>query len=297
MHDNDPISIISTITRQNRRIAQFDQGCRMKAEPRQRLPRFAVFIDAENVSPKFADGIFKKITQLGNAPVRLIYGNLSDPNLKGWAEVLPDHSLERRDPAVKGRNSADMAIVIDAMDLLHDSRINGFCLVSSDSDFTGLAARLRREGAKVYGFGEKKTPDCFRRACDRFISLEGLLPRKPVPKPSGVPPSPNSKARKPPSAAVPILAKALSQIESKDGWALLGPVGQQIPKLFSDFDIRTYGLSKLSSLVRKTGAFEIDENNGPMRIRRAKRWNPTPPGRQVQDLNQPAGSSARQRSS
>lgn len=126
MHDNDPISIISTITRQDRRIAQFDQGCRMKAEPRQRLPRFAVFIDAENVSPKFADGIFREIAQLGDAPVRLIYGNLSDPNLKGWAEVLPDHSLERRDPAVKGRNSADMAIVIDAMDLLHDGRIGAF---------------------------------------------------------------------------------------------------------------------------------------------------------------------------
>ncbi|ABA03437.1 Protein of unknown function DUF88 [Nitrobacter winogradskyi Nb-255] len=271
----------------------------MKAEPRQRLPRFAVFIDAENVPPKFADGIFREIAQLGDAPVRLIYGNLSDPNLKGWTEVLPDHSLERRDPAVKGRNSADMAIVIDAMDLLHDGRIHGFCLISSDSDFTGLAARLRREGANVYGFGEKKTPDCFRRACNRFISLESLLPRKPARKPIAVSPSilPNSNALKPPSDAVPILNKALSRIESEDGWARLGQVGQQIPKLFSDFDIRTYGFSKLSRLVRKTGAFEIDENNGPIRIRRAKRWNPTTPGRQVQDLSLSAGSSARQRPS
>ncbi|WP_442935655.1 NYN domain-containing protein [Nitrobacter sp. NHB1] len=243
----------------------------MKAEPRQRSPRFAILIDAENVSPKFADGLFKKIARLGDAPVRLIYGHFSGPNLKGWASVLPDHALERRDQirAAKGKNSADMAMVIDAMDLLHDGRINGFCLVSSDSDFTNLAARLRREGANVYGFGEKKTPDCFRRACDRFISLEGLLPKTSELKPGVVPPPilPSSKSPKPPSAAIPILNKAISQIESEDGWALLGPVGQQISKLFSDFDVRSYGFGKLSSLVRKTGAFEIDENNGPMRIR------------------------------
>lgn len=258
----------------------------MKVE-HQRSPRLAVLIDAENVSPKFADGIFKTIAQLGDAPVRLIYGNLSGSNLKGWAHVLPDHSLERRDQTLsaKGKNSADMALVIDAMDLLHDGRINGFCLVSSDSDFTSLAARLRREGAKVYGFGEKKTPGSFQRACDRFISLEKLLPQKTELKPVAVPSSilPHSKILKPPSAAVPILNKALSQIESEDGWALLGPVGQQISKLASDFDVRTYGFGKLSSLVREIDAFEIDETNGPMRIRRAKRRKPTPLGRQVQN--------------
>lgn len=244
----------------------------MKVE-QQRSSRLAVLIDAENVSPRFADGIFKKIAQLGDAPVRLVYGNLSSSSLKGWAEVLPDHSLERRDQtrSAKGKNSADMALVIDAMDLLHDGRIDGFCLVSSDSDFTCLAARLRREGANVYGFGEKKTPDCFQRACDRFISLENLLPKKPEFTPIAVPPSnlPNSKILKPPGAAIPILKKVLSRIESEDGWAPLGLVGQQISKLFSDFDLRSYGFGKLSNLVRKTCAFEIDETNGAMRIRRA----------------------------
>lgn len=243
----------------------------MKAEPRQRLPRLAILIDAENVSPKFAAGIFKEIARLGDAPVRLIYGNLSGSNLKGWADVLPDHSLERRDQirAVKGKNSADMAIVIDAMDLLQDGRINGFCLISSDSDFTGLAARLRRGGADVYGFGEKKTPDCFRRACDRFILLEDLLPENALLKQRAapLPVLPNSKALKPPSAAIPILKEALSQIESEDGWALLSSVGHQVSELLPDFDVRTYGLNKLSELVRETDAFKIDKKNGPMRIR------------------------------
>jgi uncharacterized LabA/DUF88 family protein len=241
----------------------------------QRPHKFAVLIDAENVSPKFAEGLFKKIARLGDAPVRLIYGNLSGSNLKGWANILPDHSLERRDQvrAVKGKESADVALVIDAMDLLHDGRINGFCLVSSDSDFTSLAARLRRDGANVYVFGERKTPDCFRRACDRFISLESLLPKTPEPKPVAVPLPmlPDSRSPKPLSAAAPILSKAISQIESEDGWALLGPVGQQISKLFSDFDFRTYGCRNLSSLVKKTGAFEIDEKNGPLRIRPSPR--------------------------
>jgi uncharacterized LabA/DUF88 family protein len=251
----------------------FHQGYPMKIE--QLRPRhFAVLIDAENVSSKFADGLFGKIAQLGDAPVRLIYGNLSGSNLKGWTSLLLDHSLERRDQirAVKGKDSADVALVIDAMDLLHDGRINAFCLVSSDSDFTGLAARLRRDGRNVYVFGEKKTPECLRRACDRFISLETLLPKPPEMTSIAVPPPvlPNSKTPKPLNDAVSILKNAISKSESKDGWVNLAIVGNQI-------DVRTYGCKNLSSLIKKTGAFEIDEKNGPMRVRAKLPTNGKPP--------------------
>ncbi|HMH94998.1 MAG TPA: NYN domain-containing protein, partial [Bradyrhizobium sp.] len=156
-------------------------------------------------------------------------------------------------------------LVIDAMDLLHSGRFDGFCLVSSDSDFTRLASRLREQGADVYGFGAQKTPESFRQACRRFIYTENLLPEAVT---SGANTTSKSKSLQPPSAAIPILEKAISQIESEDGWVMLGPVGQHISNLFSDFDTRSYGHSKLSDLVRKTGAFDVEKiDGGHMRIR------------------------------
>ena len=151
------------------------------------------------------------------------------------------------------------------MDLLHSGRLDGFCLVSSDSDFTRLAARIREQGVAVYGFGEQKTPESFRQACRRFIYTENLVPRAAS---SGTSTTAKPNSLEPPSAAIPILQKAISQIESEDGWVLLGTVGEQISNLFSDFDARTYGSSKLSDLVRKTDAFEIEKVGGDrMRIR------------------------------
>jgi len=148
---------------------------------------------------------------------------------------------------------------------LHSGRFDGFCLVSSDSDFTRLASRLREEGADVYGFGAQKTPESFRQACRRFIYTENLLPQA---VPSGADTPSKSKSLQPPSAAIPILEKAISQIESEDGWVMLGPVGQHISNLFSDFDVRSYGHSKLSDLARKTGAFDVEKiEGGHMRIR------------------------------
>ena len=164
----------------------------------------------------------------------------------------------------KGKNASDIALVIDAMDLLHSGRFDGFCLVSSDSDFTRLASRLREQGADVYGFGAQKTPESFRQACRRFIYTENLLPEAAT---SGADTPSKSKSLQPPSAAIPILEKAISQIESEDGWVMLGEVGGQISNLFSDFDVRSYGQRKLSDLVRKTGAFDVEKIAGDMRIR------------------------------
>lgn len=233
----------------------------------QRLPRFAVLIDADNTSPQIAEGLFEEIAKFGEASVRRIYGDFSNQRLKSWADILQKYAIDpyQQFAYTTGKNASDIALVIDAMDLLHSGRFDGFCLVSSDSDFTRLASRLREQGADVYGFGAQKTPESFRQACRRFIYTENLLPEAQ----SAGPDAPAKPAPlKPPSAAIPLLNKALSQIETEDGWASLSGVGKQVANLVSDFDVRTYGAAKLSDLVRKTGAFEIGKaEGGHMRIR------------------------------
>jgi uncharacterized LabA/DUF88 family protein len=151
------------------------------------------------------------------------------------------------------------------MDLLHSGRFDGFCLVSSDSDFTRLAARIREQGIDVFGFGEQKTPESFRQACRRFVYSENLLPSAPGNEPEAVS---IVKPLQPPSAVVPIIRKTIAQMESEDGWVPLGAVGTRLANLASDFDPRTFGFRKLSDLVRKTNAFEIDHpDGGTLRIR------------------------------
>ena len=150
------------------------------------------------------------------------------------------------------------------MDLLHSGRFDGFCLVSSDSDFTRLAARIREQGVDVFGFGEQKTPESFRQACRRFVYTENLLPVVANNKDATSP----QKSLLPTSAATPIIKKVITQIESEDGWVSLGEVGTQLANLASDFDPRTFGARKLSDLVRKTDAFDIDSpKGGNLRIR------------------------------
>ena len=238
-----------------------------------RARRFAVLIDADNTSPRVAAGLFEEVAKFGEASVRRIYGDFSGPRLKSWADILQKHAIDpyQQFAYTTGKNASDIALVIDAMDLLHSGRFDGFCLVSSDSDFTRLASRLREQGADVYGFGEQKTPESFRHACRRFIYTENLLPEAQASTPEE---EPSRKALQPPGTAIPILRKAIAQMESEDGWVGLGAVGNRLANIVSDFDPRTYGYRKLSDLVRKTGAFELDQPEGrAMRIR-AK---PTPP--------------------
>ena len=143
-----------------------------------RPPRLAVLIDADNASSKIADSLFEEIARIGEASVRRIYGDFSSDNLNGWADILSHHAIipQHQISYTRGKNSSDITLVIDAMDLLHSGRFDGFCLVSSDSDFTRLAARIREQGVDVYGFGERKTPESFRQACRRFIYTENLVP-------------------------------------------------------------------------------------------------------------------------
>src|SRR5260221_7741565 len=231
-----------------------------------RLRRFAVLIDADNTSPRIAAGLFEEVAKFGEASVRRIYGDFSSPRMKSWADILQKYAIDpyQQFAYTTGKNASDIALVIDAMDLLHSRRFDGFCLVSSDSDFTRLASRLREEGADVYGFGAQKTPESFRQACRRFVYIENLLPEAEGSAPEE---GPILKARQPASASIPILTKTLAQIDSEDGWVMLGEVGGQISNLFWDFDVRSYGHRKLSDLVRKTGAFHVEEIAGDMRIR------------------------------
>ena len=231
-----------------------------------RLRRFAVLIDADNTSPRIAAGLFEEIAKFGEASVRRIYGDFSSPRMRSWADILQKYAIDpyQQFAYTTGKNASDIALVIDAMDLLHSGRFDGFCLVSSDSDFTRLASRLREEGADVYGFGAQKTPESFRQACRRFVYTENLLPEAEVSTPEEGSP----KARPSASAAVPILTKAIAQMETEDGWVGLGVVGQRLANIASDFDPRTYGYRKLSDLVRQTGAFEMDQPEGrAVRIR------------------------------
>jgi uncharacterized LabA/DUF88 family protein len=238
-----------------------------------RLRRFAVLIDADNTSPRIAAGLFEEIAKFGEASVRRIYGDFSSPRMKSWADILQKYAIDpyQQFAYTTGKNASDIALVIDAMDLLHSGRFDGFCLVSSDSDFTRLASRLREEGADVYGFGAQKTPESFRQACRRFVYIENLLPEAEV----AVPEEGSSKARPSASAAIPILTKAIAQMETEDGWVGLGVVGQRLANIASDFDPRTYGFRKLSDLVRQTGAFEMDQPEGRAVRIRAKPTHPS----------------------
>lgn len=237
----------------------------MLAEPRS--PRLAVLIDADNASAKIVDGLFEEIAKIGEASVRRIYGDFASTRSKAWIDVLAKHAIipQQQFAYTTGKNASDITLVIDAMDLLHSGRFDGFCLVSSDSDFTRLAARIREQGVDVFGFGEQKTPESFRQACRRFIYTENLLP---VTAGNGSDASTTSKSLQPPSAATPIIKKVIGQMETEDGWVPLGAVGHQLANFASDFDPRTYGFRKLSDLVRKTGAFDVDQLEGrPLRIR------------------------------
>jgi uncharacterized LabA/DUF88 family protein len=235
---------------------------------RDKTARLAVLIDAENTSSKIAGSLFVEIARLGEASVRRIYGDFSAPALKSWTETLTRYAIvpQQQFAYTSGKNASDITLVIDAMDLLQSNRFDGFCLVSSDSDFTRLASRIREQGADVYGFGEQKTPESFRQACSRFIYTELLTPEPPAeaaPKPV-LPGSPSS-------AAIPIIKRVLVDMDSDDGWVSLSTLGAQLSKLNSDFDSRAYGSAKLSDLVKKTGAFEVQTLEGKgMRIRTRK---------------------------
>jgi hypothetical protein len=251
-----------------------------------RAPRLAVLIDADNVPAGYAEAIFEEIAALGEASVRRIYGDWSATRLSAWAKRVAALGLvaDQQFSNTKGKNASDIGLVIAAMDFLHSGLFDGFVLVSSDSDFTRLAARIREQGLDVYGIGEKKTPEAFRMACKRFIYVENLMGNEAVPevaprevaKPergTGMMPDLPIEAagrapKEPPAKAIPLIIAAMRAIDPEGEWYSLGQIGQYITQASPDFDTRTYGSAKLSDLVRKISRFEVKPGPGSQLLAR-----------------------------
>lgn len=219
--------------------------------------RLAVLIDADNAQPSIVDGLLSEIANYGTASVKRIYGDWTSPGLKGWKEVLLEHSIQpmQQFAYTKGKNATDSAMIIDAMDLLYTNNFNGFCIVSSDSDFTKLASRIRESGLLVYGFGEKKTPAPFVSACDKFIYTEVLRAKSDE---SAAITKKSSSELKQDTRLIRLLRDAVNTASDDSGWAHLGPVGSTIAKQSPEFDPRNYGYAKLGELVAATKLFDME---------------------------------------
>jgi uncharacterized LabA/DUF88 family protein len=236
--------------------------------------RLAVLIDADNIPYSNVRGMLEEIAKYGTPTFKRIYGDWTRPTISGWKSVLLENAITpiQQYGYTKGKNSTDSALIIDAMDILYSGKVDGFCIVSSDSDFTRLATRLREAGMRVIGIGERKTPHPFIVACDKFIYLEilrsAIIPPETAPeiKKRGKPVVKKKKAEKPeetdPQAAIKVvkrlIATSISDIADENGWAYLGDVGNLILKKQPDFDPRNFGFPKLTPLIRSLD-FEIDE--------------------------------------
>lgn len=216
-------------------------------------PQFAVLIDAENIPAALADPLFKAIDSRGMAPLRRAYGDFASGRLKSWHEAILRHAIDPRQTTVAGtKNAADISLVIDAMDLMHGGgRLDGFCIVSSDSDFTRLATRIREQGLEIHGFGRATAPPAFRAACMSFHQIEAEAPARPRP-PKVLPATPA------PNAALPLIRAALDRGADPEGWVSLSALGTELRQLVPGFTARKFGSAKLSSLIRATGQFELD---------------------------------------
>jgi hypothetical protein len=225
-----------------------------------KTPLLAVLIDADNTSHKHAKAIFDEIASLGEASVRRIYGDFSSTHMRGWSGVQAEFGIvPHHQPAnTVGKNASDIALVIDAMDLMHSGRFDGFVLISSDSDFTRLAQRIREQGLDVYGIGQQKTPDAFRKACKRFIFVENILPADPKAETAEDKPAEKRSLIE----ARDLIFRAMDGIEQEDDWYSLGQVGQFITAANPDFDTRTYGKRKLSDLVQSLKMLEVKRGAG-----------------------------------
>jgi hypothetical protein len=219
--------------------------------------KLAVLIDADNAQSSIIQELLAEVSRHGVASVKRAYGDWTTTNLKGWKDTLHRMAIQpmQQFSYTTGKNSTDSSLIIDAMDLLHGGKLDGFCLVSSDSDFTRLATRIREAGLAVYGFGEKKTPEAFVAACDRFVYTEILRPpaaeqAKPVAE----------EARAPAPALRPMVTRAVEAAAREDGWASLSLVGSFLLKTNPSFDPRNYGCQKLGELMRLQKYLEIRES-------------------------------------
>ncbi|OIQ25826.1 MAG: Maebl [Alphaproteobacteria bacterium MedPE-SWcel] len=237
-------------------------------------PLLAVLIDADNISAKYGEAMFEEIASLGEASIRRIYGDFSGGGPQGWSKdrlaalaIVPHQQFAN----TTGKNASDIALVIDAMDILHSGRFDGFVLISSDSDFTRLASRIREQGLDVYGMGMRKTPAAFVRACKRFIYVENLLNDPAPAKPRGAAkPKAAEQTAAPQDDQAPaeledpqkLVLRAMETISQEDEWFSLGQIGQYITAASPDFDTRSYGKQKLSDLIATMKILETKRGEG-----------------------------------
>ena len=239
--------------------------------PQSRQQLLAVLIDADNIPAKHAPVILKEITRYGEPALRRVYGDWSSDRLNNWREHVRELGMMSRQETANttGKNASDIGLVIDAMDILHTGRFDGFVLVSSDSDFTALASRLREDGVEVIGIGESKAPVSLRNICNRFILIDNLIETDDVsPSPQKAAKSEKQSQKAPPSKAIPLVHKAMKDIDPEADWYGLGAIGSQINRATPDFDPRTYGSSKLSDLLKKAGQFELRQEDGHWQVRK-----------------------------
>ncbi|CTQ32635.1 NYN domain-containing protein [Jannaschia rubra] len=226
-------------------------------------PLLAVLIDADNIPAKYADPILKEITGLGEPALRRVYGDWSGGHLRNWADKVLELGLvaHQETANTKGKNASDIGLVIDAMDILHGGRFDGFVLVSSDSDFTRLASRIREEGLDVIGIGEGKAPESLRNVCNRFILIENLVDEPAAPQST-------RPTKKQPQDALPLILRAMERLDQDDDWFPLGALGSQIMAAVPDFDTRTYGKRKLSELIGDIKRLETRKEGNQLMVRR-----------------------------
>jgi hypothetical protein len=244
-----------------------------KIESEDSTLRLAVLIDADNAQAAVIEGLLAEIARFGEATVKRIYGDFTAPTSASWKKVLQRYAIKpvQQFAYTTGKNATDSTLIIDAMDLLYTRKFDGFCLITSDSDFTGLAMRLREEGLTVFGFGEKKTPEAFRNACHKFVFTEILRPGAVVEpaavsskvitdQKSGLPHATTVATEPKPEFPKEFVLAALDQSIDDAGWAQIGTFGSYLTKLQPDFDSRLYGYKKLSDLVKaKTDIFVTEE--------------------------------------
>ncbi|MDR3275995.1 MAG: NYN domain-containing protein [Treponema sp.] len=228
--------------------------------------KLAVLIDADNTQAAIIEGLLGEVAKYGVASVKRIYGDWTSTNLRSWKDKLLEHAIQpiQQFSYTTGKNATDSAMIIDAMDLLYSERLDGFCIVSSDSDFTRLASRLRESGRMVYGFGEKKTPRAFVSVCDKFIYTEILkeaaeMSQEESDEDDSKPAAKRRRDFKVDRKLLKLLRDAVDDLADESGWAYLGGVGQKINNRSADFDPRNYGFKKLGDLFRAIPQFETEE--------------------------------------
>ena len=229
--------------------------------------KLAVLIDGDNIPSAYVKEMMEEIAKYGNPTIKRIYGDWTKPNLSKWKNILLDNAITpvQQYGYTTGKNATDSAMIIDAMDVLYSEKVNGFCLVSSDSDFTRLAIRLREAGMKVFGIGEKKTPDPFIVACDKFIYIEILKSSSEGSEPDITRRKSSRKSNidKITPKVIKLISSTISDLADDEGWAFLGDVGNLLQKKQPNFDSRNYGFQKLTPLIKSIKKFEIEQRDSP----------------------------------